>query len=171
MSRRVIQQRHILLCLSILGGACLVSACEKGPSAPAAVEQPYDIKTLMQIVVQPQADVYWKSTGSISDANGTRDLTPTTDAGWLNTRSSAATLAVMGALLKNPVYAEGKGEDWNEYADALTALSLKAEQAAIARDPEAVMEVGNSVYNVCAACHQAYQPPVQPEKIPGSSDF
>lgn len=154
-------------------GACVVTvtSCSQAPAAKPPVAPVHDIKALMQYVVQPQADVYWKSTGTISDANGIRDLTPTTDAGWLATRSSAATLAEMGALLKNPVFADGKGEDWMEYADALIKLSTRAEKAAADRDPNAVMEVGSEIYNVCAACHQSYQPAVEPTKIPGSSGF
>lgn len=163
-------RQTIIRALTIIGsGMAIVAATGCSPQQPAPTIQPaHDIKTLMQIVVQPQADVYWKSTGSISDENGVRDLTPTTDAGWLATRSSAATLAEMGALLKNPVFADGKGDDWLEYSDALTKIAIRAEAAAEARDADAVMEVGSEIYNVCAACHQTYQPPVEPEKIPGS---
>lgn len=151
--------------------ALAAASCSQPPAATPAAEPAHDIKTMMQIIVQPQADVFWKSTGTISDANGTRDLTPTTDAGWLATQSAAATLAEMGVLLKNSAYSEGKGDDWIEYADALTKISLRAQAAAKAHNAEAVMETGSEIYNVCAACHAAYQPPVEPEKIPGSSGF
>lgn len=167
--------RHDLSIIAKVTLTCAISlgaaACSQAPAAPTAAEPAHDIKTMMQIIVQPQADVFWKSTGTISDANGTRDLTPTTDAGWLATQSAAATLAEMGVLLKNPTYAEGKGDDWIEYADALTKISLRAQAAAKAHNPEAVMETGSEIYNVCAACHATYQPPVEPEKIPGSSGF
>jgi hypothetical protein len=33
-----------------------------------------------------------------------------------------------------------------------------AEQAALDNSPDAVFEVGGTLYNVCTACHQSYPP-------------
>lgn len=138
-------------------GAALLAGCSKAEEEPNFVKA-HDIKQLMATVVQPQADVFWRSAGSITDENGTVDLTPTTDEGWLRTRSAAATVSEMGNLLMTPQYAKGRGEDWMEFSRSLVEVGMKAEKAAVDRDSEAIFEVGGHMYNVCKACHQVYPP-------------
>ncbi|MDB5690225.1 MAG: hypothetical protein JWL91_2101, partial [Sphingomonas bacterium] len=110
---------------AIWTAACLALAalagCNKAePAQPAPpLIRAHDILQLMAIVVQPQADVFWRSAGSVSDETGVHDLTPTTDEGWLATRSAAATVAEMGNLLMTPLYAEGRGDDWIQFSKAL----------------------------------------------------
>jgi hypothetical protein len=142
-----------------LAAAALAGCNKPEPSTPqAAMIAAHDIQQLMAIVVQPQADIFWKSAGSVTDETGLHDLTPTTDAGWLATRSAAATVTEMGNLLMTPTYAEGRGEDWIQFSQALVQIGRKAEKAAVDRNSEAIFEVGGTMYNVCSACHQAYPP-------------
>lgn len=149
---------------AIWTAACLALAALAGcnkeePAQPAPpLIRAHDIRQLMAIVVQPQADVFWRSAGSVSDETGIHDLTPTTDEGWLATRSAAATVAEMGNLLMTPLYAEGRGDDWIQFSKALVEIGRKAELAAVDRNSDAIFEVGGTMYNVCSACHQAYPP-------------
>ncbi len=138
-----------------MAGAALVAGCGKAKEEPSFV-QAHNIQQLMATVVQPQADVFWKSAGSITDENGTIDLTPTTDEGWLRTRSAAATVTEMGNLLMTPQYAQGRGEDWMQFSRSLVEVGMKAEKAAVDRDSDAIFEIGGHMYNVCKACHQVY---------------
>lgn len=141
----------------VAAAAVLLAGCKKAEEAPQFVKA-HDIKQLMAVVVQPQADVFWKSSGSITDENGTVDLTPTTDEAWLRTRSAAATITEMGNLLMLPQYSDGRGEDWKQFAKSLAEIGIKAEKAAADRNSEAIFEVGGTMYNVCTACHQVYPP-------------
>jgi hypothetical protein len=138
-----------------------------GAPAPAYV-QAHTLKALMANVVDPQAQIFWHSSGSVSDAKGEHDLTPTTDEGWAATRSAAATVTEMGNLLMTPLYAKGKGEDWIQLAQALVQTGMKAEKAAADHNSEAVFETGGTLYEVCSACHQAYPPPVPPAAKPAT---
>ncbi len=136
----------------------LMTGCQKAEEKAPTFVKAHDIKQLMATVVQPQADVFWKSSGTITDANGTIDLTPTTEEGWLRTRSAAATVTEMGNLLMTPQYAEGRREDWMAFSRSLVEIGMKAEKAAVDRDSDAIFEVGGTMYNVCTACHQVYPP-------------
>lgn len=142
----------------IVAAACLalLAGCKKAEEKAPTFVKAHDIKQLMATVVQPQADVFWKSAGSYTDATGTHDLRPTTDEAWLRTRSAAATIAEMGNLLMTPQYAEGRGEDWMQFSKSLVEIGLKAEKAAVDRSEDEIFDTGGTMYNVCTACHQAY---------------
>lgn len=148
--------------LASVAGAAVLASCSgtspKQEEPQAQYVKAHDIKQLMATVVQPQADVFWRSAGSVSDASGEHSLLPTTDEGWLRTRSAAATVTEMGNLLMTPLYAEGRGEDWMKFSRALAEIGQRAEQAAVDRSEDAIFEVGGTMYNVCAACHQVYPP-------------
>jgi hypothetical protein len=143
--------------------AALLAGCggqsEPAEQAPRYVKA-HNIQQLMEFVVEPQAQVFWRSAGSVVDEQGTHDLTPTTDEGWLATRSAAATVTEMGNLLMTPQYASGRGADWMEFSEALVKIGTRAEKAAADKNGEAVFEVGGIMYQVCQSCHQVY---VEPE--------
>jgi hypothetical protein len=143
--------------------AASLAACS-GPSEPAEQEprfvEAHNIQQLMEFVLEPQAQVFWRSSGYVVDEQGERDLTPTTDEGWLATRSAAATVTEMGNLLMTPLYAKDRGVDWMEFSEALVRIGIRAEQAAADKNGEAVFEVGGIMYQVCQSCHQIY---VEPE--------
>lgn len=153
--------------LTLFAMAALLAGCNQSAESGAAnTSEPQYIKAhsaqqLMALVVQPTAEVFWNSAGFVVDETGEHDLTPTTDEGWAATHTAAATITEMGNLLMTPVYAEGRGDDWIEFSRALVEVGQKAEEAAIARDSDAVFEVGGTIYNVCTACHQAYLPEEQ----------
>jgi hypothetical protein len=147
----------------VLAGASLLASCGRGKEKSDVVApsytQAHDIKQLMAVVVQPQADVFWKSAGTVTDASGQHELRPTTDEAWLRTQSAAATLVEMGNLLQTPLYAQGRGKDWMQFSQALSQIGMKAEKAATDRASEdAIFDIGGTIYNVCTACHQVYPP-------------
>jgi hypothetical protein len=129
----------------------LLAGCESAP-------EPNHTKILMRDEVQPQADIFWKSAGTIVDQTGEHDLVPTTDEGWAKTRAAAQAVIAAGELLQTPQYAEGRGEGWIRLSKGLVDIARQAEQAAIDKDGEAVFTVGGTMYDVCSACHQAYPP-------------
>lgn len=151
-----------------LGGILLLGACtDGGEEDAAAVEggyiQAHSTQQLMEVVIQPTAEMYWDSVQYISDETGNHDISPQTDEDWTRTRMAAASISEFGNLLMTPLYAEGRGEDWIEFSQGMVEVGKLAEQAAVERDTEKVFEVGGTVYNVCSACHQVYPPSELPE--------
>ena len=149
--------------LAVAAALTLVSCSDGGESNAETYIQAHTTQQLMANVMEPTAQVYWKSSGFVIDEQGEHDLTPTTEEGWLATRTSAATITEMGNLLMTPLYAEGRGDDWIEFSRALVEIGKQAEQTAIDRDSDAIMEVGGTMYNVCSACHQIYPPQIASE--------
>lgn len=118
----------------------------------------------MTTVVEPDAQVFWRSSGAVSDSGGTRDLTPNTAEGWAAAQSSAATVAETGNLLMMPLYSRGRGPDWIRFAQDLVRAGTQAEGAAIDRDGAAMFGAGARLSEACSACHQAYLPREQAAK-------
>ena len=110
---------------------------------------------LMTEYLEPAADKIWSSAGAIITIEGDQDLQPTTDEGWAAVVHSASVVAEGGNLLMLKGYAADQG-DWAEYAQGMTRAALKARQAAIDQDAEALFNAGGEIYNVCRACHNKY---------------
>lgn len=151
------KQAGAIALFTLLLGAC------GGNATPELTAQ-----QLMAQRVQPTAKIYWDSVQYISDETGQHDIFPKTDAEWERTRQAAVELGQLGELLKTPGYTEGRAEDWATFAQALIDVSKRAEQAAASKNPEAVFEVGGTVYSVCTACHQVYPPAAGPGSVTGT---
>ena len=136
--------------LTLFAISAALAGCQAEPKA--------SVKEYMAGEVQPTAEVYWNAVQFISDEQGDHDIFPRHDAEWENVRQAAVRLGEMGAELKEPKYAEGRGAAWIDFADGLIEVSAQAEKAAADKSTEAVFEVGGTVYSVCSACHQAYPP-------------
>ncbi|OYW46374.1 MAG: hypothetical protein B7Z08_02355 [Sphingomonadales bacterium 32-68-7] len=143
-----------------LAGALLLSACGQN-AAPTET-----VKELMATKVQPTAKLYWDSVQYISDETGDHDIVPKNDAEWERTRKAAEDLGKLGELLKSDAYAAERGASWVQFSQGLIDISKQAEKAAADKKPEAIFEVGGTIYSVCSACHQAF-PASTPE--PGAS--
>ena len=152
--------------LTLFALAALLASCESGDSDSAQdAASPYvkahSLQQLMDTVMEPDAQIFWRSSGTVSDAGGTRDLTPTTPEGWAAAQSAAATVAETGNLLMTPMFAQDRGPDWIAFAQDLARAGKGAEQAAIDRDGDAMFEAGAKLSEACSACHQAYLPQEQ----------
>lgn len=163
--------RVIVPALAALSSVLLLAACgsNEGGEASTAIETDYSeartIHQLMTEVVQSNADVYWSAVQIVSDETGQHEIEPETEEEWEVTRVAAANLSTYGTLLMSPLYAAGRGQDWMDFAQGLSMMGNRAEQAAIDHDPDAVFEAGGNLYNVCQGCHQVY-PPEQPTTEP-----
>lgn len=140
--------------------------CGQAPPPLPPFQSVHDVKETMVLVLDPAADVVWDSAGSIVTFEGTEDLAPTTDEGWLRVAHSAAVVAESGNLLMIPGRARDDA-DWMEISRGLIDAGVRAEQAAEAHDAEALFAAGGRLYNVCVSCHQQYwvdQPAALPER-------
>ncbi len=117
--------------------------------------QPYvDMKTFMEHVLTPAANIVWSVNGLVIDDKGEHDLSPKSDADWERIVSGAATLAEATNALMIPQRA--RDAEWNVYVKRLADAANKGYVAAEARDLKTISEVSDRLDGICAACHRHY---------------
>ncbi len=121
-----------------------------------------DVKHIMQWVLDPAVDGIWGSAGTIITADGSKELAPTTDEGWLAVEHSAAVVAASGNLLLMPGRAVDD-EGWRNISQGLVEAGLVAQAAAKNQDSDALFDAGGQIYRICKACHSVY---IQGEEAP-----
>lgn len=131
----------------------LLASCSKEDKTAYKIDLP--IKEVMGHVVDPAAWTFWRSSGFIDTAEGTVNLTPTTEEGWLAAETGAATLAESANLLMLPGRRLDDG-DWMKYSAQLYDAAIAGRQAAIDQDEVKMFETGGKIYEVCTACHGKY---------------
>ena len=86
-----------------------------------------------------------------------------TYAGWEGVDNSALALAEMAPLLLTPrscangLPAPVAQADWKKAVQGLVAASETAHKAAVARNLDAMLDVGETLSNACASCHDKYR--------------
>jgi hypothetical protein len=146
-----------VLVLTVTGLALALAGCSQLPGAKR-VEYNTDLpmNELMGHVIDPAAWAYWRGSGTEITAEGERDLSPTTEEGWLVVENGAATLIEAGNLLQMPGRPRAPEADWNRYSKQLTERAMVARAAAERKDKQAVFDEGGRVYEVCQACHKQF---------------
>ena len=143
---------NLLICLLVT----LFAGCgETQKNVQAPFKTTLSMHEMMTWYLEPAADVIWDSAGFVITESGEVDLQPTTQEGWDNVRNNATLVAEAGNLLMMP----GLGVnalDWQDYSVGLIDAALRARQAAMNKDAEALFEAGGQIYNVCRACHNRY---------------
>ena len=142
------------------GLAICLGACNSAqPPAPVATAPPYlpvtDLEHLMEWVIEPNAQVVWRSVGTIITADGQEDIAPKTDLDWETVRNSAATVAEMGNLLMIEGRARNQ-DDWMKKSRAMIDSASVLLQAIDAKDAPAVFTAGGDLYQSCSDCHATY---------------
>lgn len=84
--------------------------------ANAPYVKAHSLQQLMVTLIEPDAQVFWRSSGAVSNNGGSHDLAPTTAEGWAAAQSSAATVAETGNLLMLRSYSHDRGPDWIDVA-------------------------------------------------------
>lgn len=132
--------------------ACDASKAERA-APPFVTDLP--MHDLMAHVIDPAADIIWRSAGEVVTEAGTESLVPTNEAGWHEVEFGSATLIEAANLLMLPGRAADT-QDWQEFALGLAAMGQRALAAAEAQDGQALFAAGADLYQVCVACHQQY---------------
>ena len=139
----------------------LVAGCAPG-SGPA--DEPYRLtvgdKTLMNSVLEPNADIVWDAVGTVMTLEGTEEMRPETDEEWDQVRWSAITIAEAANLLMLPERAHDQDE-WILWSLDLVDAGAAAMRATDARDVEALFNAGAEIYEACRGCHENYWPESQ----------
>jgi hypothetical protein len=141
---------RILILTSLLLGGC----AQEAPPADIPFELVNDTHHLMELVLDPAADVIWGSAGFVLTEEGEQDLQPTTDEGWHAVESAGAVVAETGNLLMLP--GRSQGDDWLAYSIGLRDAGKLTMKAALEKDAEALFDVGGNIYQVCKSCHNQY---------------
>lgn len=169
-------QRILILAACVataaLGGCGQQASGGKASSAPA-YNTDLPMAELMGHVVDPAAWIYWRGSGTEETMEGTKDLSPTTEEGWEQLETGAATLIEAGNLLQMPGRVRAPEADWNKYAQQLTERAIAAKAAAAKHDKKGVFDEGGRVYEVCTSCHRQFviEPQLQAQGGPGTAEL
>ncbi|MSV28878.1 MAG: hypothetical protein EXQ52_09060 [Bryobacterales bacterium] len=132
--------------------AIWIAACKASPPIKAVST----LEEVMHHMVIPNAQVIWKSVGTIYTVGKVEEIQPRNDEDWLAVEQSATVLTEAGNLLMM----EGRAKDtgrWMERARALREAGASLHQAAKARDVAAVFERGGNLFDTCQGCHFEYR--------------
>ncbi|MGH1471698.1 MAG: hypothetical protein ACRBCS_10925 [Cellvibrionaceae bacterium] len=150
---------RILITLSLI----LLLGCESKVSTQTTSYEPaLSMMETMNLVLDPAADGIWGHSGWDITAEGEKELWPETEEGWNQLVHSAAVIVEAGNLLKIPGRvegADGRGEDWIAYSQAITDTGKQLLKAGQERDKQAIFDLGGQLYRVCVACHTRYAYP------------
>lgn len=143
----------------------LLASCDsKEPSASTPYKPTTEMINLMNWILDPAADVIWGNSGWEMTELGEQELFPQTDEEWQKLVHSSAMIAESGNLLMMPGRengADGRGEDWIAYSQAIVDTGNQLIEASQAQDKQAIFDLGGQLYRVCVACHQRYALPEQ----------
>ena len=135
----------------VLALAAGLAGCAK----PTPYNTASSVKDIMVGIVDPQAQLFWHSSGSTDTANGTETLTPTTKEGWAAAEGAMTAVAESGNLLMLRPRPKDNG-DWVKFAKAMTDQALLARAAVRAKNGDKMFETGAALYDTCSACHAKY---------------
>ena len=154
----------ILLAALVVPVGCAPDASESLPFEAVA-----DGRQLMVSVIEPAAEVYWDAVGVIMDLEGTHEIEPRSDEEWEAVENAAWVLAESGNLLLMEDRAQGR-EHWTAMSRSMIEVGRRAVDAAVAKDPQAVFDMGAEVYFVCTGCHAVYAAEtLRPSDLPDSA--
>jgi hypothetical protein len=165
------QRKWILLVAAASLGACSAgeepetaaavdaATAAAAPAGPPSFRGDVPMKILMQGPVTLAAEVYWDSVKIVVDIEGEHIYQPETDEDWHVVWQAGIAIAESANLLMDDERALDQG-DWLTMSNALYDAGLSAARAAEAKDYEAVLAEGETVYNACTACHEQYMPTV-----------
>ena len=138
------------------GAAGTVSPTSMGAASLADLRTALPVKELMGHVIDYNAFGVWHNQGWLIDAEGTHELFPTDDAGWLAAESAAITLAEATNSLLLPGRPQDDDRRWVDDTHALYDAAMKAQAAALKRDKQAFFDAGGEMYEACVSCHAHY---------------
>jgi hypothetical protein len=164
-------------------------------TAAASFELTASVQELMEAMVDPHADAIWDAVGSTITAAGTQNKQPSNDDEWRQIRLSAIALMETTNLLAmngrrlvpegGKILDEGSDgvlkteeaqkklesqhEVFAQFAHALHDVGKKVLRAVDAKDPNALLDAGTDLDEVCEGCHTTFWYPGQ--VLPNPADL
>ena len=148
--RRIDAAAALIVLAAALSAGCAPQRLQSPPFKPVA-----NVDQLMDGVLAPAADAYWRAVSIVVDESGVSENFPETDEEWERVWAAGIALAESGNLLMMAPRAVNE-PDWMRMSGALVDVGAEAAAAALTRDPEAVLDVGERIYSVCLDCHDQY---------------
>jgi hypothetical protein len=139
-------------CVWLAAAVLLVVGCR----STTPIKAVSTLEEVMHHMVIPNAQVVWKSVGTIYTTDHVEEIQPRTDEEWLNVEASATVLTEAGNLLMMEGRALDNGH-WMERARALREAGASVHEAAKARNASAVFERGGVLFDACQGCHFEYR--------------
>jgi len=130
--------------LALIVGVLMMCAASIAAQQDAQ-RQSVTVKQVMETMTIPASDAIFSAA-----AETERDTKM-----WQEARKGAVVLAESGDLLMTG----GRAKDsttWLDMSRALVAQAQAALKAIDAKDDDALMQVGNDLYDTCKACHDRY---------------
>ena len=150
--------------LMVLSALCLTMLCGCAQKQVPPYKPLATLEEVMHQIVIPNAEVVWKSTGTIITMKGTEEWKPETEDDWFEVESSATILMEAGNLLMM----DGRAKDqtkWMERARALVDAGDTVRKAAKAHDVAALFERGGYLFDACQGCHFEFRFDKDPKTI------
>lgn len=192
------QVARVLVAVAVAGALAACGKSEPPPAAPAAsasaIKLTAGIQDIMKDLIEPSAEFLWESVSSTATLEGVEEKQPRTDEEWAEVRKHAIIVAESANLILlegRHVAREGKVLDDHGTPGNLTAA--EAEQAIAAdratyegfgqalhdagvaflkaaeeRNPQGILDAGETMDQVCEGCHLKFWYPGQ--KIPALPD-
>jgi hypothetical protein len=176
--------RHHQTFASALLASIMLAGCGQAPPAADKYVPSATIQELMDAFVDPAADVLWNAVSTTSDADGTREVQPTTPEEWLDLRRAAIVIVESANLLAVPGRRVASGsktmdgeaidvpaiqqrvtaqhDDMVRFAAALRDIGGKLIVVAEKQDVEALTDLGGVLDTVCEGCHRVFWYPESP---------
>jgi hypothetical protein len=179
-------------------GLAACSKSEPPAATPAPTTSPIKltagIQDIMKDMIDPAADFLWESVSSTVTFEGTEEKQPRTDEEWAEVRKQALIIAESANLLLLPgrhVAREGRVLDdhgtpgnltaaeseqaiaadratFEGFGQALHEVGVAFLKAAEERNPQAILDAGETMDEVCEGCHLKFWYPGQ--NIPALPD-
>jgi len=149
----------LLVALVLPLAACHSGSTTAGAGPGSAAPEP--IATTRQImlgITAPTSDVVFQVGAKA----------PESDAEWEKVQASALSLAESALLLRSGPRAVDQ-QEWLKHCDDLISTAKAAAAAAGEKDVDKVLDVGNSIYEVCDGCHRRYMAARQGEDAPAET--
>ena len=162
-----------VLTLFVVLAAWGLSLVAQTPSPNAAQQPPADLNQLMRGVLYPAANVVFSAQadnpGEIKfvpghDPNMSTDPLTSSFGGWMAVENAALALAESTTLLSiegrrcsNGVAVPTKDPAWAAFVQQVRDASMKAYEAARAKDQDKMIENADTLSASCAGCHRKWR--------------
>lgn len=133
-----------------------LAACKTNPPATTPIKTVATLEEVMHHMVIPNAQVVWKSVGTVYTNGKTDEIQPRNDEEWLAVEAASTILTESGNLLMMDGRAKDQGH-WIDHSKALREAGTAVHEAAKARNATAVFERGGQLFEACQACHFEYR--------------
>ena len=160
---RIIQWLFVVSVALFISGIGFVIAAARtsreAPPAAEAVPEPMPAASVAQImsaITMPAATAVYNAVGTISNADGIKEIEPQNDQEWTALAAQAAALVESGNLLLMGDRLVDNG-DWVTMTRAMIEKGQLAIKAAEAHDKDGILDAGSYINETCDTCHAKYQ--------------